>query len=97
MWWLSGVGRQVVILDDQQTAGGAWPNMWPSLRLFSPAEYALLPGWPMPPWPDGFPPARHVIDYLTAYEQRYNLPVLRPVRVRTVILCPEERPRGVRE
>lgn len=35
----------------------------------------------MPPWPDGFPPASHVVDYFTAYEERYDLPIERPVRV----------------
>jgi cation diffusion facilitator CzcD-associated flavoprotein CzcO len=39
----------------------------------------------MPNWPNGFPPARHVVDYLSAYEERYELPVRRPVHVRAVI------------
>ena len=35
----------------------------------------------MPPWPGrGTPTARHVVDYLAAYEERYELPVRRPVR-----------------
>lgn len=37
----------------------------------------------MPSHP-GFPPASHVIDYLTAYEQRYRIPVERPVRISKV-------------
>lgn len=73
-----------MILDEQPTPGGAWPHTWPSLRLFSPAEFATLPGCPMPPWPDGFPPASHVVDYLAAYEKRYDLPIQRPVRVTEV-------------
>ena len=72
-----------VVLDDQEGPGGAWPHTWPTLRLFSPAEFASLPGWMMPPWPDGFPPARHVVDYLAAYEHRYRLPVVRPARVQS--------------
>ncbi|MEE2061784.1 ArsO family NAD(P)H-dependent flavin-containing monooxygenase [Rhodococcus artemisiae] len=83
-YYLRRGGHEFVILDDQPAPGGAWPHTWPTLRLFSPAEYAALPGWPMPPWPDGFPPIRHVIEYLTAYEQRYELPIHRPVRVQTV-------------
>lgn len=83
-YYLRRAGHEFVILDDRPAPGGAWPHTWPSLRLFSPAEYASLPGWPMPPWRDGFPPARHVIEYLTAYERRYGLPVRRPVRVRAV-------------
>ena len=39
----------------------------------------------MPPTGESdFPPARHVVDYLTRYEQRYDLPVQRPVRVTAV-------------
>ncbi|WP_432677779.1 ArsO family NAD(P)H-dependent flavin-containing monooxygenase [Rhodococcus pyridinivorans] len=83
-YYLRRAGHRFVILDDQERPGGAWPHMWSSLHLFSPAEFASLPGWPMPRWPDGFPPARHVVDYLTAYETRYGLPIERPVRVQAV-------------
>lgn len=74
-----------VVLDDHRRPGGAWQEMWPSLHLFSPASYSSLPGWPMPAW-DGEdnPDAEHVAGYLAAYEERYDLPVLRPVLVRAV-------------
>src|SRR5699024_10045613 len=39
-----------------------------------------LPGKPMPAY-EGFPPSDHVIDYLADYEQRYRIPVERPVHV----------------
>lgn len=32
----------------------------------------------MPPLSDGFPTRDHVIDYLTRYEDRYRIAVLRP-------------------
>jgi len=73
-----------VILDAGTAPGGAWQHGWDSLRLFSPSEYSSLSGRPMPTWRDGFPPARHVQDYLTDYEQRYDLPVHRPVTVSAV-------------
>lgn len=38
----------------------------------------------MPPWHNGFPPASHVVDYLRAYEKKYELPVHRPVEVKSV-------------
>nr|WP_256215780.1 NAD(P)-binding domain-containing protein [Nocardioides psychrotolerans] len=70
------------VLDDRAHPGGAWQDGWPSLELFSPAAYSSLPGWPMPPWRGaGNPSAAHVRDYLIAYEQRYDLPVRRPVTV----------------
>ena len=44
----------------------------------------------MPPH-DGFPPASHVIDYLAVYEDRYSLPVERPVHVDKVEFTGTER------
>jgi cation diffusion facilitator CzcD-associated flavoprotein CzcO len=73
-----------VILDAGTAPGGAWQHGWDSLRLFSPSEHSSLSGRPMPAWRDGFPPARHVERYLTDYEQRYDLPVHRPVTVAAV-------------
>ena len=61
--------------------------MWSGLRLFSPSSISSLPGWMMPPWNDaehGFPPRQHVVDYLTAYEERYDFAPLRPHRVTSV-------------
>lgn len=80
-------GREFVILDAADRPGGAWPRTWDGLRLFSPAGYSSLPGWMMPPRDDashGFPPRNHVVDYLTRYEERYDLRVLRQHRVRSV-------------
>lgn len=84
-YYLRRAGCRFVILDDQPMPGGAWPHTWASLTLFSPAQFSSLPGWLMPNWPNGFPPGRHVAAYLSAYEQRYELPVCRPVRVDTVV------------
>src|SRR5690606_31872539 len=80
-------GRDFVILDAADRPGGAWPRTWDGLRLFSPAGFSSLPGWMMPAWDDtsrGFPPRDHVVDYLTRYEERYELSVLRPCRVESV-------------
>lgn len=80
-------GRDFVIVDAADRPGGAWPHMWEGLRLFSPAGFSSLPGWMMPPWDDtirGYPPRDHVVDYLSRYEERYDLQVARPHRVRAV-------------
>ncbi|MCX4419474.1 ArsO family NAD(P)H-dependent flavin-containing monooxygenase [Streptomyces mirabilis] len=78
-------GLDFVILDAQSRAGGAWQHAWDSLHLFSPAAYSSLPGRPMPVQPGKtYPDAGHVVRYLTGYEQRYELPVRRPVRVEAV-------------
>ena len=74
-------GSDFLILDAAEAPGGSWRHMWDGLRLFSPATYSSLPGWMMPPWDDaklGFPPRSHVVDYLTGYEERYQLHVQRP-------------------
>ncbi|MGW1345653.1 ArsO family NAD(P)H-dependent flavin-containing monooxygenase [Kribbella sp. NPDC002412] len=79
-------GKDFLILDAAAEPGGAWAQMWPTLRTFSPTQYSSLPGWMMPPWTrdTGYPPAAHVVDYLTRYEQRYDLDVRRSVAVRSV-------------
>lgn len=80
-----GRAPSVVLLDDHPAPGGAWQDLWSTLRLFSPAAISSLPGWPMPPWRgEGEPDAAHVTAYLAAYEQRYALPAERPVRVTAV-------------
>ncbi|MEV8320481.1 ArsO family NAD(P)H-dependent flavin-containing monooxygenase [Streptomyces sp. NPDC059900] len=80
-----------VILDAQSTPGGAWRHTWDSLHLFSPAAFSSLPGRLMPAQSgEDYPDAGHVVDYLADYEQRYDLPVQRPVRVSAV------RPEGER-
>ncbi|NYF96665.1 ArsO family NAD(P)H-dependent flavin-containing monooxygenase [Janibacter cremeus] len=83
-YYLSRAGLDHVILDRQESSGGAWQATWPSLRLFSSSIHSSLPGRPMPPHPDTFPPVDHALDYLTEYEHRYDLPIERPVRVSDV-------------
>jgi len=88
-YFLRRTGRSFVILDATPAPGGAWNQGWDSLRLFSPAEASSLPGWPMPQPTKAndtgeFPSRQQVVDYLTAYEARYQLPIQRPVRVERV-------------
>lgn len=73
-----------IVLDSQPQCGGAWNSMWDSLTLFSPAEHSSLPGWPMPASENKFPLKSEVIDYFCRYEQRYEVPLERPVRVEHV-------------
>lgn len=85
-FYLRRAGLDFVILDAQPDPGGAWRHGWESLRLFSPARYSALPGWPMPPYPgEGYPTAPHVVDYLAAYEKRYALPIVRGETVTRVV------------
>ncbi len=73
-----------VILDEQEGAGGAWLRTWPSLRLFSPAQWSSLPGYLMPRTGDAYPSRHEVLDYLAEYERRYALPIERSIRVTAV-------------
>lgn len=84
-YYLRRAGLTFLMLDAGEAAGGSWVHAWDSLRLFSPAAYSSLPGWPMPTGQAEIYPSRHeVIEYLTRYEQRYGFPVKRAWKVETV-------------
>jgi putative flavoprotein involved in K+ transport len=83
-YYLRRTGLSYVLLEAAEAPGGSWPHTWPSLRLFSAAEHSSLPGWPMPWRGPDYPPRDAVVDYLSRYEQRYDLPVRRSVDVHTV-------------
>ena len=83
-YYLKRAGLDHLILDRQAGPGGAWQATWGSLRLFSPSAHSSLPGWPMPPHADVFPPVQHVLEYLAEYERRYELPVEHGVTVEDV-------------
>lgn len=86
-YYLRRAELNFVIFDGATRPGGAWIHGWDTLRLFSPASFSSLPGWPMPPSrePDGYPSRDEVIDYLERYEQRYGFPIERPRVVRGVV------------
>lgn len=81
-YFLRRTGLRFAILDGEVGPGGAWRHGWDSLRLFSPAQWSSLPGWPMPSRHEaGYPTRDEVVAYLAAYEARYALPVIRPAEV----------------
>ena len=80
-YYLRRTGLSYVILDGQEQAGGAWLHGWDSLRLFSPAQWSSLPGWLFPGSPERYPTRDEVVSYLAQYEDRYKLPVRRPISV----------------
>ncbi|HEY5857970.1 MAG TPA: NAD(P)-binding domain-containing protein [Aldersonia sp.] len=73
--------RHFVILDAGERAGDSWRRRWDSLRLFTPARYDGLPGFPFPAPPFAYPTRDEVADYLETYAARFDLPVLHGVRV----------------
>ena len=79
-YYLRRSGLSFALFDDRIAPGGAWQNSWDSLTLFSTNDFSNLPGMPMPKY-DGFPPYVHVIEYLSEFERRFSVPVLRPTHV----------------
>lgn len=74
-------GRPFVILDANERIGDAWRKRWDSLRLFTPARYDGLSGWPFPASAMSFPTKDEMADYLEAYVARFELPVRTGVKV----------------
>ena len=75
-YYLKKHGRSFTILDANERIGGSWrTRTWSSLRLFTPARYDGLPGWPFPASGWSYPTARETADYLEAYAARFELPV----------------------
>jgi len=75
-YYLKKDGRSFVILDANEQIGGSWrTRTWNSLRLFTPARFDGLPGWPFPAPGWSYPTARETADYLEAYAARFDLPI----------------------
>jgi putative flavoprotein involved in K+ transport len=80
-YFLQKRGLPFLILDANQNVGDAWRNRWDSLRLFTPARYAGLPGMRFPGRGDSFPTKDQLADYLAEYARRFQLPVRHGVRI----------------
>lgn len=84
-YFLRRTQRSVLLLDAEKQGGGAWQHAWDSLRLFSPAAWSSIAGWPLPSSDHEYPHRDEVIDYLRRYEQRYGFDIQRPVQVTDII------------
>jgi putative flavoprotein involved in K+ transport len=73
---LQQAGLRFLIVDAATELGSSWRNRWDSLRLFTPAQYDGLPDMAFPARADTYPTRTQVADYLTAYADRFELPVL---------------------
>lgn len=79
---------EVVVLDANQGPGGAWRHRWPSLTLGRAHRVHDLPGLSLGT-PDPDEPSSSVVSrYYGTYEDRFDIPVRRPVRVRAVDRVP---------
>jgi putative flavoprotein involved in K+ transport len=74
-------GRDFVILDAGRRVGDNWRSHWDSLRLYSPARVAGLPGMRFPAPPASYPTKDQMADFLETYAATFDLPVRTGVRV----------------
>jgi putative flavoprotein involved in K+ transport len=74
-WHLRERGLSCTIMEAGPAIGQSWRSRWDSLRLFTPARYAGLPGLPFPGPPDAYPGKDQVADYLVEYAAAFDLPV----------------------
>src|SRR5215218_1251543 len=68
-------GLKHVILEANGRIGDSWRNRWDSLKLFTPARYNGLDGFPFPADGWSFPTKDEMADYLEAYAAHFDLPV----------------------
>jgi putative flavoprotein involved in K+ transport len=78
---LTRQGRPFVILEADHRIGDVWRKRYDSLKLYSPAGFAWLPGMPVPAPRWSFLTGKEMGDYLEAYAKRFELPVRGGIRV----------------
>ena len=80
----ANAAQTFVVLDANAAPGGAWQHRWASLRMATVNGIHELPGFPVPPADPAMPSREALPPYFAEYEQRFDLAVQRPVRVRAV-------------
>lgn len=80
---LSRRGIDHVVLDANPRPGGAWQHRWDALTMRDVHRVAELPG-DVPPVHDGRRANQAVPATFAEYEEKFDLPVVRPVQVRRV-------------
>jgi putative flavoprotein involved in K+ transport len=83
-YYLKKQGRSFVILDASDRIGDSWRSRWDSLKLYSPAFRDGLPGMHFPARRNAYPTKDEMADYLEAYADRFELPVLTGVSVESL-------------
>lgn len=74
----------MVVLDAEDGPGGAWRHRWDSLTMATVNNIFDLPGLTQQPVDPDTPSNLAVPEYFARFEQTFELPILRPVRVRSV-------------
>jgi putative flavoprotein involved in K+ transport len=76
--------RPFVILEARDRVGDVWRERFDTLRLYSPARYAALPGMAFPADAWSYPTKDDMADYLEVYAKHFELPVQTGVTVQRV-------------
>ena len=74
-----GIDARIVEADAR--VGDVWRRRYDSLKLYSPAGYASLPGMPFPLPKREFPTGHEMADYLETYAGSFGLTVDTGVRI----------------
>lgn len=82
-----------VVLDANDRPGGAWQHRWTSLRMVTVNGIHELPGYAVPAADPGAASRDILPSYFAAYEERFALDVLRPVKV-TAVRRADDEPDG---
>jgi len=80
-------GRDFVVLDQAEGPGGAWQYRWPSLTLSTVNRVHDLPGMSFAEVAGDDPSVQAAVavpQYFGAYEERFDLKVVRPAKVSVV-------------
>ena len=77
-------GIEHVLLDSNPRPGGAWQHRWDALTMRDVHRVSDLPDDPIPDAADSERANAFVPAYFTDYERTHDLPVIRPVQVRSV-------------
>ncbi|GAA2072742.1 NAD(P)-binding domain-containing protein [Aeromicrobium halocynthiae] len=77
-------GIDHVVLDADDSPGGAWQHRWDALTMADVHGVADLPEAPVPPAAGDERANVFVPRYFAEYERAHELPVVRPVRVESV-------------
>ncbi|WP_211216233.1 FAD-dependent oxidoreductase [Longispora albida] len=81
---LKRMGVDLVVLDANDRAGGAWQHRWDTLTMHDVHGISTLPGMPVPEARDTDRANDLIPRYFASYEAQFGLPILRPVHVTSV-------------
>ena len=77
-------GIEHVLLNSESRPGGAWQHRWDALTMHDVHGVADLPGDPIPAAADTDRANAFVPAYFADYERTHDLPIIRPIKVRSV-------------